>query len=145
MPVPDEELRRILTSSRTVAVVGLSERPERDSHEVARYLQSQGYRIVPVNPTVREVLGERSYPSLSAIPAGIRVDLAVIFRRGEAVPEIVDEAIARGIPAVWMQLGVESPAAATRAQAHGLAVVENSCFMVTHRRLGIPPTARGGA
>jgi uncharacterized protein len=141
MPPSDEELRRILSTSRTVAVVGLSEKPERDSNEVARYLRSQGYRIVPVNPSVPEVLGERSYPSLSAIPADLRVDLALVFRRAEAVPPIVDEAIARGLPAVWMQIGIEHAAAAQKGRAHGLAVVENTCAMVAHRRLKIPPVS----
>jgi uncharacterized protein len=139
MAPTDEELRRILTSTKTVAVVGLSEKPERDSNEVARYLKAQGYRVVPVNPAVPEVLGERSYPSLAAIPSSVRVDLAVVFRRSDAVPPVVDEAIARGIPAVWMQLGVENPGAAAKARAHGLLVVENTCSMVAHRRLGIPP------
>jgi uncharacterized protein len=141
MAPSDDELRRILSTSRTIAVVGLSDKPERDSNEVARYLRSQGYRIVPVNPALPEVLGERSYPSLAAIPADVRVDLAVVFRRSEAVPPIVDEAIARGIPAVWMQLGVESPVAAQNARAHGLTVVENTCSMVAHRRLKLPPVA----
>lgn len=139
MAPTDEELRRILTMSRTLAVVGLSDRPERDSNEVARYLRSQGYRIVPVNPALEKVLGERSYRSLTEIPSDLRVDLAVIFRRSEAVPPIVDEAIARRIPAVWMQLGVEHHEAAERARAHGLAVVENACTMATHRRLKLPP------
>jgi len=138
MAPSDDELRGILTRARTVAVVGLSEKPERDSNEVARYLQAQGYRIVPVNPAVPEVLGERSYASLSAVPPEVSVDLAVIFRRSDAVPAIVDEAIARRIPAVWMQLGVAHPEAAAKARAHGIAVVEDTCSMVTHRRLGIP-------
>jgi len=142
MPPTDGELRRILTTSRTLAIVGLSDKPERDSNEVARYLRAQGYRIVPVNPAVPEVLGERSYPSLSAIPPDVRVDLAVVFRRSEAVPPIVDEAISRGVPAVWMQLGVEHAAAAAKARAHGLAVVENACTMATHRRLKLPPVPR---
>jgi len=139
MASTDEELRRILTTSRTIAVVGLSEKPERDSHEVARYLRAQGYRIIPVNPAVPEILGERSFPSLAAIPPKVRVDLAVVFRRGEAVPPIVDEAIARGVPAVWMQLGVENRTAAQNGRAHGLSVVENTCAMTTHRRLKLPP------
>ncbi len=134
----DDELRAILTRASTIAVVGLSEKPERDSHEVARYLRAQGYRIVPVNPAVPEVLGERAYPSLSAIPPGVPVDLAVIFRRGDAVPAVVDEAIARRIPAIWMQLGVAHAEAAAKARAHGIAVVEDTCSMATHRRLGLP-------
>ena len=141
MAPSDEELRRILTGARTIAVVGLSERTDRDSNEVARYLKAQGYAIVPVNPSVAEVLGEKAYPSLAAIPPSVRVDLAVIFRRSEAVPPIVDEAIARGIPAVWMQLGVQHPEAARNARSHGLDVVENTCSMTVHRRLRLPPVA----
>jgi hypothetical protein len=141
MAPTDEELRSILTKTSTIAVVGLSEKPDRDSNEVARYLRSQGYAIVPVNPALPEVLGLRSYPSLTAIPADVRVDLAVIFRRSEAVPPVVDQAIARGIPAVWMQLGVQNPEAAKRARAHGLAVVEDTCSMAAHRRLKLPPVA----
>jgi uncharacterized protein len=135
----DEELRALLSGARTLAIVGLSEKTDRDSNEVARYLQASGYRIVPVNPAVPEVLGERSYPSLAAIPPEQSIDMAVIFRRSDAVPPIVDEAIARGIPAVWMQLGVENAPAAAKARAHGLAVVENTCTMATHRRLRVPP------
>lgn len=134
----DDELRAILTGARTLAIVGLSDKPERDSNEVARYLQGQGYRIVPVNPQLAEVLGERSYPSLTTIPRDVKVDVAVIFRKSEAVPPIVDEAIARGVPTVWMQLGVEHAGAATKAREHGLTVVENLCSMVTHQRLRIP-------
>ncbi len=143
MPSTDAELARILREARTVAVVGLSEKPERDSNEVARYLAAQGYTVIPVNPAVAEVLGRRSYPSLAAIPPELHVDLAVIFRRSEAVPAIVDEAIARNLPAVWMQLGVEHAEAARKARAHGLAVVENTCSMQVHRRLGLAPVAAG--
>jgi len=135
MNPPDDELRRLLTGARTLAIIGLSDKPERDSNEVARYLRSQGYRIVPVNPALPEVLGERSYPSLAAIPPDVRVDIAVVFRKSEAVPPIVDEAIARRVPVLWMQLGVEHPEAAARARSRGVVVVENLCTMATHRRL----------
>ncbi len=133
----EETLRRVLTDARTVAVVGLSDKPERDSNEVARYLQAQGYHIVPVNPVVREVLGEPSYPSVTAIPSSIRVDIVDVFRRSEEVPAILDEAIARHIPVVWMQLGVSNEAAAEPARRTGMTVVENLCIMTQHRRLGI--------
>lgn len=139
MNPPESELRAILTRARTIAVVGLSDKPERDSHEVARYLQRQGYRIVPVNPMLSEVLGEKSYPSLAAIPAGTPIDIVDVFRRSEQVPPVVDEAIARGAKVVWMQLGVEHADAAARARAAGATVVENQCIMVQHRSLGIPP------
>ena len=142
MPPADAELAAILTGARTIAVVGLSEKPERDSNEVARYLQAQGYRIVPVNPAQAAVLGERSYPTLAAIPPDVRVDLALVFRKNEAVPEVVDAAIARGIPTVWMTLGVEHAAAAATARQHGLRVVEDTCAMALHRRLHLPPVGR---
>jgi uncharacterized protein len=139
----DEVLRSVLVRARTIAVVGLSDKPERDSNEVARYLQSQGYRIVPVNPALPEVLGEKSYPSLSAIPAEIRLDIVDIFRRSDQVAPIVDDAVARRVPVIWMQLGVESPAAAAKARAQGATVLENSCIMVQHRRLGVGPNPAG--
>jgi hypothetical protein len=137
----DAELREVLTRARTIAVVGLSDKPERDSNEVARYLRSQGYRIVPVNPMLPEVLGETSYPSLAAIPPSVRIDIVDVFRRSDQVPPVVDEAVARHVPVVWMQLGVEHSEAAAKARAAGLTVVENLCIMVQHRRLRIPPAA----
>jgi len=139
----DEEVRALLTRARTIAIVGLSDKPDRDSNEVARYLIGQGYRIVPVNPTVPEILGARSYPSLSAIPSDVRIDVVDIFRRSDQVPPVVDEAIARRAPAVWMQLGVEHAGAAARARAAGAVVLENRCIMVDHRRLKIPPVPAG--
>lgn len=138
------ELRTILTQARTIAVVGLSDKPQRDSHAVAQYLQRQGYRIIPVNPVVPEVLGEKSYPSLSAIPESTHIDIVDIFRRSEEVPPVVDEAIARGAKVVWMQLGVEHPDAAAKARAAGATVVENACIMVQHRTLGVAPVPRDG-
>ncbi len=137
----DDELRRILSTARTIAVVGLSEKPERDSNEVARYLKTVGYRVVPVNPAVPEVLGERSYPSVSAIPPEIRVDLVDVFRRSDQVPPIVDEAIGRRVPTIWMQLTVRHPEAAAKARASGATVLEDRCIMVEHRRLRIPPVS----
>jgi uncharacterized protein len=139
MAVDDAMLRSIITSARTIAVVGLSDKPERDSNEVARYLQSQGYRIVPVNPVLSEVLGEHAYPSLLSIPPELHIDIVDIFRRSDQVPPIVDEAIQRGVKVVWMQLGVENPSAAATATAHGLTVVQNLCIMQQHRRLHLPP------
>ena len=135
----DDELRRLLASARTIAVVGLSDKPERDSNEVARYLQTQGYRIIPVNPAVPEVLGERSYPSLSEIPSEIPIDIVDVFRRSDQVPPILEEALARGVPTIWLQLGVESPEAASRARSRGAVVFENLCIMQQHRRLRLPP------
>jgi hypothetical protein len=135
MAATDAELRDALGQARTIAVVGLSDKPDRDSNEVARYLQSQGYRIVPVNPMLTEVLGEKAYPSLSAVPADVRVDLVDVFRRSDQVPPVVDEAIARGAKVLWMQLGVENAEAARKARDAGMTVFENLCIMVQHRRL----------
>ncbi len=142
--VSDEAMRTILAGARTIAVVGLSDKPERDSNEVARYLQAQGYRVIPVNPALSEVLGERSYPSLGAIPVEESIDIVDVFRRSDQVPPIVVEAIDRRVPTIWMQLGVESPEAAEAARARGATVIENLCVMQQHRRLGIPPRSRTG-
>jgi uncharacterized protein len=143
MTTTDAELRDVLGRARTIAVVGLSDKPDRDSNEVARYLQSQGYRVVPVNPMTPEVLGEKSYPSLSAIPRDVKVDIVDVFRRSDQVPPVVDEAIARGDKVVWMQLGVEYAEATAKARAAGLTVFENLCIMVQHKRLkgSLPPRA----
>lgn len=139
MALDDASMTRLLTSARTIAVVGLSDKPERDSNEVARYLKSQGYRIVPVNPMLTEVLGERAYPSLTAIPPDLHLDIVDVFRRSDQVPPVVDEALARGVGAIWMQLGVAHAEAAAKAEAQGVPTVQDLCIMVQHRRLRIPP------
>lgn len=113
----------LLRDSKTIAVVGLSDNPARDSHRVSSYLQSQGYRIIPVNPTIEEVLGEKSYPDLTSVPEPI--DLVDIFRRSELVPPVVDEAIGLGVKYIWMQDGVINPEAAAKAEAAGIPVVMN--------------------
>ena len=128
-----DEIRRILSAARTIAVVGLSRGPNRDSHRVAAYLQAQGYRVIPVNPAVKEVLGEKAYPDLASVP--VPVDVVDVFRRVEAIPGIVDEAIAVKAKAVWMQLGLAHNAAAEKARGAGLAVVMNKCIMMQHRHL----------
>ena len=128
-----DEYRDILTNSKTVAVVGLSDNPDRPSHYVAEYLQSRGYRIIPVNPAVKEVLGERSYAGLREIP--VPVDLVDIFRKSESVPPVVDDAIAIGAKAVWMQEGVVHKEAAAKARAAGLKVVMDRCTLKEHARL----------
>ena len=124
---------KILTSARTIAVVGLSANPRRPSHGVARYLQRVGYRIIPVNPNVEEVLGERAYPSLREIPQS--VDVVEVFRRSEFVGPIVDDAIAIKATAVWLQDGVTDEEAATRARAAGLDVVMDDCMMRRHAQM----------
>ena len=113
-----------LTKSRVIAVVGLSPRPDRDSHDVARYLQEQGYRIIPVNPTADEILGEKSYPDLKSIPEP--VDMVDVFRRSETVPPVVDEAIEIGAKYIWMQDGVEHEESARKAEAAGVQVIMNN-------------------
>jgi len=131
--VNDREIRQLLETSKIIAVVGLSDKPERDSYRVAEYLQRQGYRIIPVNPTVDAVLGEKSYASVSDIPAS--VDIVDIFRRSDAVGPVVEDAIAAGARAVWMQLGIENEEAAQAAEAAGLQVVMDRCIKIEHARL----------
>jgi predicted CoA-binding protein len=123
----------ILRDCKTVAVVGLSPNPARPSHRVAVYLQEQGYRVVPVNPNAAEILGERCYPNLTAIPYS--VELVDIFRRSEEGPPVIDEAIQVGAKAVWMQLGIVNEAAAKLAQEAGLDVVMDKCTAIEHRAL----------
>ena len=128
------EIDEILASARTIAVVGLSDKPDRESHMVARYLQANGYRVIPVNPAVAEVLGERSYPDLVSIPPEIAIDVVDIFRKPEFIQAIVDAAIARGARVVWMQLGLADNAAAQRARAAGLGVAMDRCMKIEHAR-----------
>jgi predicted CoA-binding protein len=128
-PVTDVAAK-ILASAKTIAVVGLSPDPRRPSHEVARYLQRVGYRIIPVNPNVAEVLGEPAYPGLRQLPDP--VDVVEVFRRSEFVGPIVDDAIAIKASAVWLQDGVVDEEAAVRARAAGLDVVMDDCMMRRH-------------
>ena len=121
-----------LTDSKTIAVVGLSPRPERPSHYVAKYLQEQGYRVIPVNPQLDNVLGEKCYPDLKSIPEP--VDMVDVFRRSSLVGPIVDDAIEIGAKYVWMQDGVADESAAERARAAGISVVMDNCTMREHRR-----------
>jgi predicted CoA-binding protein len=129
----EDGLRKILTTSKTIAVVGLSNNPERPSYDVANYLKDHGYRIIPVNPTIKEALGEKAYPSLKEIPE--RVDVVQIFRRPEDVPAVVDDAIAIGAKVVWMQPGAENEDAAAKAEAAGLKAVVGACMRTVHRTL----------
>lgn len=128
-------IRRLLTETRTWAVVGCSPDPRRDSHRVARLLQSRGFRVIPVNPAAGELLGERCYPSLLDIPADEGVEVVDIFRRADQAGRHVDEAIAIGARGVWLQLGVIDEAAAERALAAGLQVVMNRCPAIELPRL----------
>ena len=122
----------ILENLRTVAVVGLSPKPHRDSYGVARYMQAQGWRIVPVNPLATEVLGEKAYPTLTEAARHVSIDLVNVFRNSADVPPVVDEAIAIGAQAVWLQLGVRHDAAAEKARQAGLLVVQDKCLKIEH-------------
>jgi predicted CoA-binding protein len=126
-------IKEILEKYKTIAVVGLSPQTWRPSYSVSQYMQSAGYRIIPVNPRETEVLGEKAYASLDDVPEPI--EIVNIFRRPEHVPDIVETAIRRLAPVVWMQLGVANQAAADRARAAGLEVVMDRCILVEHRAL----------
>ncbi len=126
-------IARILKDYRVVAVVGLSPQPDRPSHQVAKYLQEHGYRIVPVRPGCAEILGEKCYPRLKDVP--FPVEVVDLFRNVDAIPGIVEEAIAVGAKAVWMQLGLAEPEAGAKARAAGLLVVMDRCMKVEHSRL----------
>lgn len=127
-----DPVAEILRASKTIAVVGLSANPARPSHEVAGYLQRVGYRIIPVNPNEREVLGEKAYARLEDVPE--KVDIVDIFRRPEEVSSVVESAIRIGAKVVWMQLGIEDGAAAEKARSRGLAVIEDACLLVEDKR-----------
>ncbi len=135
---PLERLRDLLLQTRSIAVVGLSDKASRPSNRVAAYLQEAGYRILPVNPAIPEALGEKSWPSVANLPGP--VDVVCIFRRSEEVGPIVDEAIANGARVVWMQDQVVNVEAAARAREAGLEVVMNDCMLRRHLALGL---ARG--
>jgi predicted CoA-binding protein len=122
----------LLKNYKTIAVVGLSSNPMRPSFGVTEYMQSAGYRIIPVNPNEREVLGEKSYARLEDVPE--RVDIVNVFRRAEEVPPVVESAIRIGAKVVWMQSGIENEEAAEKARAAGIVVIEDACILVEHRR-----------
>ncbi len=129
--MPDT-IQRILETCKTLAVVGLSSKPSRPSYGVSSYMQSHGYRIIPVNPNEDSVLGERCYPALEDVPE--RIDAVVIFRRSEFVQEIVETAIRKGARVVWMQEGVQHEAAARRAREAGLQVIQDRCILKEHAK-----------
>lgn len=128
-----EEMRALLERAKTIAVVGLSPNPERPSHRIARRLQQWGYRVVPVRPAVREVLGEPAYARLADVP--VAIDLVDVFRAADRLDPVVDECIALGVPALWIQEGIVNEAAAERARAAGILVVMDRCISVEYRRL----------
>jgi len=135
----DEDIAELLTSARTIAIVGASDRPNRPSYGVMKFLQDSGYRVIPVNPQItgEHVLGEFVWRELAQI--GVPIDIVDIFRRPQAAAEAVDQAIFVGAKAVWMQIGVINHEAADRAEAAGLKVVMNRCPKIEIPRLGVPP------
>ena len=133
----DEKLREILLSAKTIASVGLSSNQGKESFWIVSYLKEQGYRVIPVNPTADEILGEKSYPDLQSVPE--KIDVVQIFRKPEDVPPVVDDAIQVGAKVVWMQEGIVNYEAAQKAEEAGLQVVMDACMRSTHRRLMIGP------
>jgi uncharacterized protein len=131
----DRELRALLEEAKTIAVVGLSSRPDRPSLEIAQYLQRKGYRIIPVNPNETEVLGERAYPSLRDIPPSVHVDVVDVFRRAEETPAIARDAAAIGATSLWLQDGIVNEEAYRIASEAGLDVIMGMCIRTTKRRL----------
>ena len=129
----DQMMKDILLSTKTIASFGLSSNPGKESYGIVQYLKSQGYRIIPVNPTADEILGEKSYPDLESVPEPI--DVVQVFRRSEDVPPVVDSAIKVGAKVVWMQEGIVNEEAAQKAREAGLQVVMDACMRGTHRRL----------
>jgi len=127
-----DPVAEILRAAKTIAVVGLSANPARPSHEVAAYLQRVGYRIIPVNPNEKEVLGEKAHARLEDVPE--KVDIVDIFRRAEEAGAVVDSAIGIGAKVVWLQLGIEDGVAAEKARGRGLAVIEDACLLVEDKR-----------
>jgi predicted CoA-binding protein len=134
MPIEDDDaIRKILIEAKTIAVVGASEKPWRDSNSIMRFLIDVGYKVFPVNPRYSEVLGVPCVPDLSHVPKGI--DIVDVFRRSEALNQIVDEAIANGAKTLWLQLGVVNDDAARKAEQGGMNVIMDHCIRVDHRRL----------
>ena len=131
MPEASDPIKELLTHSKTIAVVGLSNSPLRPSHGVSAYMQAHGYRIIPVNPEITESLGEKAYPSLLEVPE--RIDIVNIFRRSEFVGEVVDQAIQLKVPAIWMQEDVINESAAEKAQKAGIYVIMDHCILKEHR------------
>jgi predicted CoA-binding protein len=129
----EDVIAGVLKNYKSIAVVGLSSNPRRPSFSVSQYMQSVGYRIIPVNPSEREVLGEKCYARLEDIPKTEKIEIVDIFRRSEYISAIVDSAIAVGAKAVWMQQGIANAAAAAKARDAGLIAIEDACILIEHR------------
>src|SRR2546429_8585392 len=130
--VDEKQIKKILSDIRTIAVVGCSKDPAKDAHRVPKYMQMNGYRIIPVNPTATEILGEKAFPSLDAVP--IPFDAVDIFRPSSDAPPIVDQAVKSPAKVIWMQLGIRNDEAANKAQAAGKIVIQDPCMMPDHAR-----------
>ncbi len=131
----DATLRSILNQARTIAVVGLSSKPHRDSYGVARYLQDRGYRVVPVNPNETEVLGETAYPSVLDVPTDVAIDIVDVFRKAEETPSVAEQAVSSGARVLWLQEGIVNDEARRIAEEGGLTVVMDLCIRTTTARL----------
>lgn len=131
----DAELRSILGNAEVIAVVGVSSKPDRESHQIAEYLQRKGYRIVPVNPNETEVLGEKAYPSLLEVPPDVRIDVVDVFRRAEDTQPVAEQAVKIGAKVLWLQDDIVSDEARRIAEAGGLTVIMGVCIRTTSRRL----------
>lgn len=131
---PENTISEVLRNAKTIAVVGLTSNPMRPSYGVAAYMQQQGYRIVPVNPTISEALGEDAYPSLRDIPKDVKIDIVDVFRRPDAVPEVVDQVLELKLPVLWLQETVVHPEAAEKASKAGVFVVMDKCILKEHRK-----------
>jgi predicted CoA-binding protein len=131
----DATLRSILSQTRTIAVVGLSSKPHRDSYGVARYLQNRGYKVVPVNPKETEVLGETAYPSLLDVPTDVAIDIVDVFRKADETPPVAEQAVSIGARVLWLQEGIVNDEARRIAEEGGLTVVMDLCIRTTRARL----------
>ncbi|MBM7855257.1 putative CoA-binding protein [Desulfohalotomaculum tongense] len=129
----DEQIKELLKDARTIAVVGLSDKPERDSHMVAKYLQEQGYKIIPVNPKYNSILGEKAYNKVSEIPEP--VDIVNVFRRSIDTPPVVEDAVTKNPRAIWLQLGIKNDDAARIAQNNSITMIMDRCIKIEHARL----------
>lgn len=134
MPIEDDRrIAEILRTARTIAVVGASDKPWRDSHSIMGYLLSKGYTVIPVNPRLEEVHGQKCYPSVDAVPS--RPDIVDVFRKPEDMEEVVEETIRAEAPILWMQMGIVNEKAARTAEDHGITVIMDHCIATDHRRL----------
>ena len=129
----DVDLKEILLTAKNIASVGLSSNPNKESYRIASYLKAQGYRVIPVNPTASEIMGDTSYPDLQSVPE--KIDIVQVFRKPEDVPPVVEDAIKAGAKVIWMQEGIVHEEAAQKARQAGLQVVMDTCMRVAHRTL----------